>query len=489
MKKRILFFLFLLSSNFVEAQKNIGATLPLVDQARMRMNAGHFLYNPAEGFSLYKQAAEEGNAKAMNALGILYSEGIGTGANQTESYSWFKKATEAGYSRAWYNLALMQKNGKGTPQDYKKAYESYSKGAEINAYGCIYGKGVMHYKGLGCEQNYDKAFALFKTAVTQGSIGSMYMLGLCYRNGYGTAVNTDSARYWLSQAASKGYQFAKDELMANEAENTKQISAKSTKENNSKSAIPTVKQTSNYKSITHKRPEGDLSGTYEGILIKYDWSGKHVVSQSKVKLVLESTNSTFNGTWTENDSLFAELKGGVTDKALTFTGSAYQRTDHYHPLKSLLWEFRDTPIQLVHTPDSTYLLGNLRLYSPDTHEPGKPMYLSLSKITDVRKMGDTSESADLKLKSNKEAYGLNSDRLIAYPNPFTGSLNLSFSLEKDENVTVLLYDMAGKQVYSEQLKLSAGKHNRVIDPQIIPGSYALKLQSGNKIETTMIIKQ
>ncbi len=46
----------------------------------------------------------------------------------------------------------------------------------------------------------------------------------------------------------------------------------------------------------------DISGQYEGLLIKYDWSGKHIIGQSKISLFLKKENDRITGLWVENDT-------------------------------------------------------------------------------------------------------------------------------------------------------------------------------------------
>jgi flagellar hook assembly protein FlgD len=48
--------------------------------------------------------------------------------------------------------------------------------------------------------------------------------------------------------------------------------------------------------------------------------------------------------------------------------------------------------------------------------------------------------------------------LSVQPNPFTTSTNIIFSIPKDETVSILIYDLLGKQVKALTADFKAGEH-------------------------------
>jgi hypothetical protein len=78
----------------------------------------------------WRPLAKQGNAKAQNNLGIMYSEGLGVPQDDAEALQWYRKAAEQGDADGQFNLGLMYANGEGVPQDYARAVKWYRKAAE-----------------------------------------------------------------------------------------------------------------------------------------------------------------------------------------------------------------------------------------------------------------------------------------------------------------------------------------------------------------------
>lgn len=448
-------------------------------------------YAPVEALAIYRQLADAGNAEAMNALGIIYSRGLCDSVNHTAALMWFSRAAAGGYANAWTNLGLMHKDGLGTPQDFAKAYRCFASGAEMNSPSAIYSQGYMLYKGLGCEQSYEKAVALFRKSIPMRSLGSMYLLGLCYRNGYGVSQNTDSARYWLVEASEAGYRLATDELMTKEPENT-DVAASSMKR---AQARPGSKHATSvaYRKVKHqlRTNESGIGGYYTGYAIKYDWSGKNVVGKSRISLQLAQKDNLLVGMWVEDDSVRTEVLAQLTDSALLFRNTGYERTDHFNRTTPNRFQFRNARLQLVRHADSTYLAGNLQLYSASYGEPEKPMYISLTKVllpadsvlvVSEPKKAEKTAAAEYALATRKFD-------LLAYPNPFSHALQVAFSLEQEGKVRFVLSDLSGKTVYIEDQHELSGRNTRTLHVDIPAGTYVLKLYAEGKAETAIVVKQ
>jgi TPR repeat protein len=65
----------------------------------------------AEALRWYRKAAEQGNPKGQNALGLLYERGDGVSQDLTLALFWFRKAVDQGYAKAQYNLGNMYFHG------------------------------------------------------------------------------------------------------------------------------------------------------------------------------------------------------------------------------------------------------------------------------------------------------------------------------------------------------------------------------------------
>jgi hypothetical protein len=438
--------------------------------------------NPTQAFALYTQCAEQGSAQAMNALGILCKTGVGTPLDVAQATKWFTKAGNVGYAKAWYNLGMIYKD----TLDYTNAYNCFSKAASLNDPQSIYTKGYMLYKGFGCTQNYELAAQLFQEGAATGRINSMYFLGLCYRNGYGLPVDKDSAHYWLTRSASRGYKMASDELTAKDPENADLSGTLVERIEAAQQAMPPngSHPLNQYAKVENSVPASNVTGTYKGYLLRYDWSGQHVVQTNQLRLVLHYTNDSLKGIWTEDDSVNIPLAGGLTSQALVFTGMKYRKLSHYNAVIPELLTFQNASLQLVRDKDSLYLTGNLQMFSPERNEPGKPMYVAL-----VRTAMDSS-SGTIGL-SDTDSSSLTLGSFAAYPNPFTSTVTVGFTLKTSVRVATQLYTVDGRMVYSNAAGvLGEGSYTLPVQPgALAPGVYVLRFQYGNNIRTVKLVKQ
>jgi uncharacterized protein len=73
-------------------------------------------------FTLYRQAAEKGDAMGENNLADMYLRGIGVTQNDAAAYKWFQLAAEQGNSAARIKLGYMLSEGRGGRKDVETAY-------------------------------------------------------------------------------------------------------------------------------------------------------------------------------------------------------------------------------------------------------------------------------------------------------------------------------------------------------------------------------
>ncbi len=104
-------------------------------------DAGVEAYNRgdyATALRIFRQLADQGDAKAQIKLGVMYARGwvvTTTGKiieyrnvrpDHAEAARWFRKAAEQGDADAQYNLGIMYANGRGVTQDYVQAHMWYN---------------------------------------------------------------------------------------------------------------------------------------------------------------------------------------------------------------------------------------------------------------------------------------------------------------------------------------------------------------------------
>ena len=112
--------------------------------------------------------AENGDHRAMYALGSMYAAGHGVPMDLDEAFKWFQEAAKYGRPDAEYKLGLMYIKGLGVPKDYKMAIRWFGRSAKKGYGDAQYRVGQMYMEGLGVEKNYIKAYAWSYVALAQG---------------------------------------------------------------------------------------------------------------------------------------------------------------------------------------------------------------------------------------------------------------------------------------------------------------------------------
>ncbi len=502
--------LLLLLSSILGYSQESPETKKALTTARLHLLEGSRNYNPTVALAIYQQQAANGNAEAMNGLGLLYSKGIGVVENEQEGIMWLEKAAENGYAKAWYNLGLLYKEGvgatenptkaivcfekaakggydlawqkwggmamkgNGVSQDYTLAISIFKQGADKGNAGCLYSLGYLHYKGFGYSQDYAKAIKLFELAVGKRSTAAMYMLGLCYRNGYGVSIDLEKAKYYLNKSAALGYKKAEIELADSEAENNKPNQLKtistpiseviSITESNAPETFLKVKQ---------QPIKGNISGDYTGYLLRYDWSGQNTISRTSIQVTLNQDGKELAGEWKETAGDTAIFTAKMQDDAIVFYDSKIDRTEHFYKDTIASYDFKEAKLQLLQTDESLFIVGNLQLYNIKERENEKPMYLILEK-----KQAKTSEVTEI------------ISSVVIHPNPVVTDFNLSFDLAQAADVTMSIYYITGRELYSEQWNnLKQGTQTKTLALNAPSGYYLLHLTYGNEVKTTLLIKK
>lgn len=97
--------------------------LTLGDQATGKLTAG-------EAVRAIQSAAVRGDAGSQNALGVMYSKGIGVVTNYARAAYWFQRAADQRYGAALYHLGVLYKVGPaGIKQDLSRANDYFTAAA------------------------------------------------------------------------------------------------------------------------------------------------------------------------------------------------------------------------------------------------------------------------------------------------------------------------------------------------------------------------
>lgn len=441
----------------------------IFDEAFRHLNGLGRSYDKQKAVALFKEAAELGNGASLNALGNLHATGeAGLSKDIDAALDYYQKAGKAGYGRAYYNLATLYKNGGTVPQDFRKSAGYCEAGMELGDANCKKLLAYYYYKGFGVMQNYTQSFRLYQELAQTGLANAEYFTGLCYRNGYGTTANPNESKRWLKLAAEHGEAQAVHELTEEPLAENSNIHDPALQQR--------VQALRNYQEKLIAEGANDVSGAYSGVAVYYDFSGHFVHQVLPLTLVLRKSINGYEGAWTEDKSLAAEIKGSFNNNHFYFdAGSQYTRRNYYSYREAELYQFKEAKLSIKYIKDSMYLAGDVQFFSLSRNEPGQPMYILLSKKVEE---GGKSPAGNLQLAIS--------------PNPAVTELKASFTLTTSSKVSFTITGVDGKPFMNQanEALLPPGTYSIPINVQrLTNGNYILKITTNTgAMQTKQFIK-
>jgi hypothetical protein len=133
--------------------------------------------NFSEASRWFREAADQGDARAQYGLGTMYFFGQGMPRDYVEAVHWYRKAAEQGDAKGEYNLGLMYYHGQGVPKDYAEAGRWYRQAADQGLAKAQYDFGYLCYYGQGVQQDREEADRWFHKAADQGDENAQRTLG------------------------------------------------------------------------------------------------------------------------------------------------------------------------------------------------------------------------------------------------------------------------------------------------------------------------
>ena len=167
-----------------------------------------------DGMKILTEAANAGNVKAMNILGVFYQRG-GTFVkrNLTESAKWFSKAAEHGHVYAITELAGMYLEGNSVEKNIDKAIKLFSEAANMGDAQAMFLLGQLYHFGDKIPRDGGKALEWYERAAAAGNENAMTYLGAMYADGLGVTKYLDRSFDWLQKSLALGNVIALLKLM------------------------------------------------------------------------------------------------------------------------------------------------------------------------------------------------------------------------------------------------------------------------------------
>jgi uncharacterized protein len=167
------------------------------DDAVAAANDGKFTV----AFDEFSNLAQQGDARAQQALAWIYYEGQGRKKDYEKALFWYQKAAEQGNVSAQINLAQMYAYGKGVAQDFSQAARWWQQLAEQGDARAQSALAELYYRGSGVSKDVNKALALWAESAKQGIVDAQRNLGLLYGKGQAVVQDDVQAYSWLAAAA------------------------------------------------------------------------------------------------------------------------------------------------------------------------------------------------------------------------------------------------------------------------------------------------
>ncbi|HCU58823.1 MAG TPA: hypothetical protein DIC64_02455 [Alphaproteobacteria bacterium] len=156
-----------------------------------------------KAFHFYSLAAQKDNIIALNNLGSLYFNGIGTDTDYEKAASLFARAAELGSDDAAVNLAFIYLTSDNSDY-FQKAVNLFEQAAKKGNNTAKFMLGYAYYKGFIVEQDYYQAVSLIRDAANAGFDEANYIFANIYANGDGIAKNYGNAVRQYRAAIAQG---------------------------------------------------------------------------------------------------------------------------------------------------------------------------------------------------------------------------------------------------------------------------------------------
>ena len=159
-----------------------------------------------QAFHYYELASRSNNPVALNNMGSLYFNGIGTDVDYDNAVHYFKEAAKYGSSDAALNLVviiLSSDRAFRSRDNWQTVYNLLKQAKDTNIY-AKYLLGYAHYVGFLVNKDYKKAFSYIKEVADKQYDEAQFVLSSLYIEGKGTTRNYNNAVKYLKQASNQG---------------------------------------------------------------------------------------------------------------------------------------------------------------------------------------------------------------------------------------------------------------------------------------------
>lgn len=168
--------------------------------------------NEIIAFKLFEEAANLGDAEAMNYLAWSYERGVGVKPDYRKALDWYQMASNHGNAEAMGHLATMYLEGRGVRKDGGKANRLLQQAASLGNTVAMHNLAVLYRDGEGVDKDGAKALFWFQQCANQDEEKCMTQVGVHYALGNGVTRDDEKAVRWFRKAADESDAIAMDWL-------------------------------------------------------------------------------------------------------------------------------------------------------------------------------------------------------------------------------------------------------------------------------------
>lgn len=162
-----------------------------------------------KAFEYLIKAAESGEYKYLNTLGLEYLKGRICEKNENAAFKCFEKVVDEFNKKDLFGLnSILGLTININDIDEDDEYTEYTNGVYLEHLPAVYNLAYCYENGIGCEVDKKKAFKLYSTVKKQSRYANL-KVAYCYENGIGCEANKEKA-FRMYKA------LAKDMIMYNE---------------------------------------------------------------------------------------------------------------------------------------------------------------------------------------------------------------------------------------------------------------------------------
>lgn len=219
MKKQNLIPVVLLALSLLAAMPAHANNDPGYEQGKAALDNKDY----ATAYRIFKPLAEQGEAEAQNALGVLFQWGFGVAENPAEARKWYRLSAEQGLAKAQVNLgnllsqsAMLAANSFSQAAmlkpDLVEAIKWYRMAAAQGNAEAEQRLGVLYYSGWGVNKDMSEAEKWTRCAAEKGNSSAQFNLGAMYAGGKVMPQDFTEAIKWYRLAAEQGDENARQAL-------------------------------------------------------------------------------------------------------------------------------------------------------------------------------------------------------------------------------------------------------------------------------------